>query len=665
MHNSLWENVNELDDHVLKTSIMADLLSNDEYVKRLTDRIGEAQPNDTFPMIKAQEKLESFFLLRTENFKEYLIFRDNEIVIGKNEILSSQKHQHYEKLSPSGMDYFDFQKSIFENRKSVYFVPLDTVDTHEGILGIVKVPEKVGTYKKTALIFQLDKEMLKSIFGVNYDQTNLAYITDENGEILFQAKNMTDESLRQLLGRKFVDEQQIKVDGQKYTLIQVKADNSGLYWTLGISEQIIRQEITNINRIIILYIIGAVLGICVICALCAWNSTRKMSDIMEEIESYRASMSSSMLTRLLLCGVYSSDEKKEISQHLNWDMEFYCVVCVSIKGKQEKELVEFFTDIDALLSRKFKYVALNIGENEKSYIIKLEQNSTPDTEQVAEELMQQLMIEPEAEIGISMIGTGMENVRLCYQQAKLMNRQGRVWQRASIKEYHEPVDVKEKIFKLNLGNRIYDLIYAVEKDAVKALFDKIKSYASRINWYTEAEIMQFFFEIQNPIARVWDEMELSDGLEKEIMYYKSDKTIMELVDSLERASFYLCDHVSKSKNDAENSDRKNNRYDMHELVEKHYADKDMCVSYAASLMGLSEKYFAVLFKEQTGRSFGSFVEARRLKQAEIYLTETDMSMAQVADKVGYNTLDTFYKSFKKVYGLAPGKWKEINNKNKP
>lgn len=664
-YNSLWENVNNLDDHVLKTSIMADLLSKDEYVIKLAERKGEAKSGDAFPMLKAQEKFESFFLLRTENFKEYLIFKDNDIVIGKGEILSSQKHQHYEKLGQSGKEYTDFLQTVFENNKSVYFMPTDIRSRSEGILGIVKIPEKVGVYKNMALIFQLDREMLLGIFGMGDTHMNIACITDENGQILYHVNTTEEDSLQQLTGTNVIREKKINLNGLKYTLIRVKAENGGLYWNLGISEQTIRQEIASINRIIVIYIVAAVLGICIICALCAWRSTQKMSDIMEEIESYRESMTNSMLTRLLLCGVYSSEEKQEIAQHLVWDMEFYCVVCISMIAKQEKELVEGFAYIDDLLAEKYKYFDLNIGENEKSYIIKLEQSSMPDSGVVAEELMKMLTLREAYQIGISGIGTGIENVQLCYQQAKLMSRQGSDNRNKIIKTYREPVDVKSKIFRMNLGNRLYDLIYAAEKESVQALFDKIRSYAGRISWHQEAEMMQFFFEIQNPIAKVWDELKFSDKLDKDILYYHTDKTIMELVDSLKNASLYLCDIAYQNQNELKNGDdRKNNRYDMLELVEKHYADKDMCVSYAASLMGLSEKYFAVLFKEQTGRSFGSFVEARRLKQAEVYLTETDMSMAQVADKVGYNTLDTFYKSFKKVYGLAPGKWKEINSKNK-
>ena len=97
---------------------------------------------------------------------------------------------------------------------------------------------------------------------------------------------------------------------------------------------------------------------------------------------------------------------------------------------------------------------------------------------------------------------------------------------------------------------------------------------------------------------------------------------------------------------------------MIRFVEENYTSKDMCVSYVAQHLGISDNYLTRFFKEQTGKNFAAYVESKRMQLVEKYLLETDWSMAKIADLVGYNTLDTFYKSFKKIYGLAPGKWKE-------
>ena len=168
--------------------------------------------------------------------------------------------------------------------------------------------------------------------------------------------------------------------------------------------------------------------------------------------------------------------------------------------------------------------------------------------------------------------------------------------------------------------------------------------------------MQFFFDIQSPVTRICNEMQINNPEITEMLCYQADKTIVELADSVEKVRFCLCDYINE-KMDSRN--KKENRYNMVQFIEENFADKNMSTSFASERMGLSEKYFAALFKEQTGKSFGSYLEARRMSQAEKMLKETDLSVAQIADEVGYNTLDAFYKSFKKNYGIAPGKWRSV------
>ena len=190
---------------------------------------------------------------------------------------------------------------------------------------------------------------------------------------------------------------------------------------------------------------------------------------------------------------------------------------------------------------------------------------------------------------------------------------------ANIKIYHEQFDGKEKIFKLNLGSRIYDLILAEEKDSLNVLFEKIRSYTAKSSWRSDDEVMQFFFEVQNPIARVWDEIERQNTGDRTIPVYRSDKTIMELIDTLEEAAYYLCDSISREKENSKNALSN----EMLRFVDEHYTDKDMCVSYVAQHLGISDNYLTRFFKEQTGKNFAAYVEAKRMQLVEKYLLETE------------------------------------------
>ena len=44
--------------------------------------------------------------------------------------------------------------------------------------------------------------------------------------------------------------------------------------------------------------------------------------------------------------------------------------------------------------------------------------------------------------------------------------------------------------------------------------------------------------------------------------------------------------------------------------------------------------------------------------------ETDKSVTEICTMVGFHSNNTFYKAFKRVYGIAPGKWKTGKESNK-
>ena len=653
-YNSLKQDVTYLDNQINKMNIITDLLRSNEQVRNLAQIYGSPRQQDAMDMLKVKEFLKSCFTLRVESFDEYLVFRNNPVIIAKGEILSEPQYQSYEAYGQKGTDFAIFRQNIFEDEMKIQYMTMAEGDKESGIIGSLKILSNARFHYETALVFTLNQETIHEILGLEEEcQTKFAYIMDGNGEILYQV-NYSGEPLK----KDAYERQIIKRNGNKYTVFQVQAENSNLYWTLGISDETIRQKITDVNRIISIYMIAAILGVVLFCAFWAISRAKNMGGVLEELDNLRKSTADSILEKLLLRGVYSSREKEEIENYLCWDMEFYCVVCSSTRLKQDGEILECFCQMDEFFRKHFTCISISIGNNERNYIIEMKKEDMPDVGVISDALKELVSDQIELYFGISSIGTGLENIQLCYQQAKLMNRQIAGGYDMQIKAYREPIDNREKIFKLNLGNRMYDLIHAEEKDAIKTLFDKIRSYAAKNSWYTEAEIMQFFFEIQSPIARIWDEMEQNSN-KKVSLGYRTDKTIIELVDSLEEASYYLCDCIGKNKEKSKNAFYQ----EMIRFVEENYSSKDMCITYVAQHLGISDKSFAALFKEQTGKNFGTYVEKRRMKQVEKYLLETDFSMTKIADMVGYNTLDAFYKSFKKIYGLAPGKWKE-NNMNK-
>jgi AraC-like DNA-binding protein len=71
--------------------------------------------------------------------------------------------------------------------------------------------------------------------------------------------------------------------------------------------------------------------------------------------------------------------------------------------------------------------------------------------------------------------------------------------------------------------------------------------------------------------------------------------------------------------------------------------------------GMSDRYVHLLF-EETGQTFGDFVEEQRMKRAFELLTDparAEMRIGDIAAEVGYAELSTFDRAFRRWFGDTP------------
>ncbi|MBB3109757.1 AraC-like DNA-binding protein [Paenibacillus phyllosphaerae] len=87
-------------------------------------------------------------------------------------------------------------------------------------------------------------------------------------------------------------------------------------------------------------------------------------------------------------------------------------------------------------------------------------------------------------------------------------------------------------------------------------------------------------------------------------------------------------------------------------IEKNFADK-LTVDEAAGLLNLNPYHFCKQFKKQTGRTFVEYVNVCRMNEAERLLLEGELSVTEVAGKVGCDNPNYFTKVFKQYKGVTP------------
>jgi len=86
-------------------------------------------------------------------------------------------------------------------------------------------------------------------------------------------------------------------------------------------------------------------------------------------------------------------------------------------------------------------------------------------------------------------------------------------------------------------------------------------------------------------------------------------------------------------------------------------NKRLTLDQVSSKVYLSDYYFSKLFKRETGLSFSVYLNARKIQKAMILLKESDKSINDISDALGFTRLSYFSQTFKKYTGVAPTKYR--------
>ena len=74
-------------------------------------------------------------------------------------------------------------------------------------------------------------------------------------------------------------------------------------------------------------------------------------------------------------------------------------------------------------------------------------------------------------------------------------------------------------------------------------------------------------------------------------------------------------------------------------------------------MGLSQNYLCTLFRQQTGRTLNDFILHVRVETAKELLTDTQMKLYEISNRVGIADPNYLSFVFKRDTGVTPSAWR--------
>lgn len=98
-----------------------------------------------------------------------------------------------------------------------------------------------------------------------------------------------------------------------------------------------------------------------------------------------------------------------------------------------------------------------------------------------------------------------------------------------------------------------------------------------------------------------------------------------------------------------------------DYIHKNLGD-DIGIDDLAAYLEISSSYFSMLFKRHFDETFVEYLTRRRMEQAEILMTTTNLSIAKIAKQLGYLDRRYFTKVFRKYAGMIPSEYREQHQK---
>lgn len=91
-------------------------------------------------------------------------------------------------------------------------------------------------------------------------------------------------------------------------------------------------------------------------------------------------------------------------------------------------------------------------------------------------------------------------------------------------------------------------------------------------------------------------------------------------------------------------------------IRRNYRDP-LKLETIAPLFGYNSSYLGKIFTRRVGMNFNAFLDQVRIEEAVKLLEQDSLKVYEVAEQVGYHSVDYFHKKFRKILGTSPAEYR--------
>lgn len=217
-------------------------------------------------------------------------------------------------------------------------------------------------------------------------------------------------------------------------------------------------------------------------------------------------------------------------------------------------------------------------------------------------------------------------------------------------------------YPLEKEQQLFNFIKLADQASAEALLDEIyrinfveRKIPVKVAWCLLNNLMSSLLKILEELKL--DYQRYFDGMTSFMTDMSGTGNADEVFRFIRETLGHLCAQILEKKNNHNHELRDN----VIRYVESTYSDRNLSLVMAADHFHVTAPYLSRFFKEQTGYNFNDYVNRYRVQKAKTLIEESSLSIAEISEKVGYNSSGTFIRIYKKYESITPGQYKDSCN----
>lgn len=266
-------------------------------------------------------------------------------------------------------------------------------------------------------------------------------------------------------------------------------------------------------------------------------------------------------------------------------------------------------------------------------------------------------------VGMSAEVLGIVNLKFAYDQAERVL--GLKFVKPNIKifkfsELSQDITTEKEFLPKDIENRIINSVKEGKTEGIYEVFESIKGHITAANSPHMAKMILIYlyglyYQLLNSIPNTVGERQKPEP-ERVMRLIIDEKNPKKVLQTLQEDYKILAENVIINKQKVGNDLISN----ILDYIEQEYLSPEISLSTIADKFNITPQYLSAIFKEKTGHNISDYIQNLRMNKAKELLLTTDLPVSQIARIIGYTEVSGFTKAFKKIEGVSPNKYREIN-----